>query len=128
MNVAKTRAMTQDSSEALANAISFFDDRGALARLVLKIYEHDELYKSQTHLNTRKLLEVLGSNHGGQSTLRRAYNLGYVKRDRVKRKKGEPGNKRGYPATYNSLTDKGRNLAEHLIAIPYHPSSSSFAD
>jgi hypothetical protein len=79
-------------------AIAFFEDRGAMARLILKIYEHDETKRREsTILHTRALLDLLGSNHSGQSTIRKAYKQGYIKRTRIKRVKGDPDNPVGQP-------------------------------
>jgi hypothetical protein len=78
----------------------------------LKIYQNDEVEKAPP-LSTRRLLEVLGSNHSGQNIIHKATKMSYIKRIEQK-KRGQSGQ----PPVLNVLTEKGKALAESLFAIP----------
>lgn len=108
-------------NSAIKNVLALFEDKGALTRLILIIYENNHL-KGKRPLDTRTLIEMAGSTHSGQQTIRRAWQQGYIDRIKVKRKKGDPDNPVGQPPTLHVLTESGKALAKRLAAIPYDPS------
>ncbi len=92
-------------------------ERGGLLRIILAIYDNNNRNKNPP-LSTWDLLNVVKSTHGGKATIRKAEKMGYIKRQKVKRIKGEKNNNPvGKPPILHSLTPKGKVLAKHLAAI-----------
>jgi hypothetical protein len=73
------------------------------------------ILKKNKELHTRELLITMGSWGYGQSLMKRAANLGLIER-KVKKEKS-PG--RGKPRIYNSLTNKGREVAGLADKVGY---------
>jgi hypothetical protein len=73
------------------------------------------ILKKNKELHTRELLITMGSWGYGQSLMKRATNLGLIER-KVKKDKSP---RRGKPRIYNSLTNKGREVAGLADKVGY---------